>query len=88
MKTDLIKLRIDVDYPYPSRIRSSIYVVLRIKTSSNHLKNPKIIAKMIQRVQAEEEISYHGDIDKIDKYNYREIARKFAEILDALTKRS
>jgi len=46
-ETDLIKLRIDVDYPYPSRIKSFIYVALGIKTSGAYLKNPKIIAKMI-----------------------------------------
>lgn len=46
-ETDLIKLRIDVDYPYPSRIRSFIYVALGIKTSSKFLKNSKIIAKMV-----------------------------------------
>ncbi len=47
MKTDLIKLRIDVDYPYPSRMRSFIYTALGIKTSGEYLKNSKIIAKMI-----------------------------------------
>jgi hypothetical protein len=46
-ETDLIKLRVDVDYPYPSRIRSFIYVALGIKTSSKFLKNSKIIAKMV-----------------------------------------
>jgi signal peptidase I len=43
----LIKLRIDVDYPYPSRIRSFIYVALGIRTSGSYLRNSKIIAKMI-----------------------------------------
>ncbi len=43
----MIKLRIDVDYPYPSRFRSFIYTALGIKTSNNYLKNSKIIAKMI-----------------------------------------
>ena len=46
-ETNLIKLRIDVDYPYPSRIRSFIYVALGIKTSGSYLRNSKIIAKMI-----------------------------------------
>jgi len=46
-ENSLIKLRIDVDYPYPSRIRSFIYTALGIKTSNNYLKNSKIIAKMI-----------------------------------------
>jgi hypothetical protein len=44
---NLIKLRIDVDYPYPSRARSFIYTVLGIKTSSKYLRNSKIIARMI-----------------------------------------
>jgi hypothetical protein len=44
---NLIKLRIDVDYPYPSRARSFIYTVIGIKTSSKYLKNSKIIATMI-----------------------------------------
>lgn len=43
----MIKLRIDVDYPYPSRIRSFICTVLSIKTSNSYLKNSKIIAEMI-----------------------------------------
>jgi hypothetical protein len=46
-ETGLIKLRIDVDYPYPSRIKSFIYVALGIKTSGSYLRNSKIIAKMI-----------------------------------------
>jgi len=43
----LIRLRIDVDYPYPSRIRSFFYTALGIRTSNKYLKNSKIIAKMI-----------------------------------------
>jgi len=43
----LIKLRIDVDYPYPSRVRSFIYTALGIKMGEDYLKNSKIIAKMI-----------------------------------------
>ena len=43
----MIKLRMDVDYPYPSRIRSFIYTALGIKVGSDYLKNSKIIAKMI-----------------------------------------
>ena len=30
-------------------------------------------------------ISYNGDIEKINKYSYREMAKKFAEVLDSLT---
>ena len=44
MKTDLIKLRIDVDYPYPSRMRSFIYTATGIKISGKY-KNPKMVAQ-------------------------------------------
>ena len=45
----MIKLRIDVDYPYPCRNKSFLYVALRIKSkkSKDYLKNARIIAKMI-----------------------------------------
>jgi hypothetical protein len=43
----LLRLRIDVDYPFPSRWRSFLYVALSIRTSSEYLKNSKIVARMI-----------------------------------------
>lgn len=45
----MIKLRFDVDYPYPSRTKSFLYLALRIKSkkSKNYLKNSRIIARMI-----------------------------------------
>ncbi len=45
----MIKLRIDVDYPYPSRTKSFLYVALRIKDrkSKDYLRNAFIIARMI-----------------------------------------
>lgn len=43
----MIRLRIDVDYPYPSRIKSFIFVLLGINVSKDYLKNPKAIARMI-----------------------------------------
>jgi hypothetical protein len=45
----MIKLRIDVDYPYPSRAKSFLYVALRIKNrkSRDYLRNAFIIARMI-----------------------------------------
>ncbi|MGB9741199.1 MAG: hypothetical protein ACP5IM_00145 [Candidatus Bathyarchaeia archaeon] len=43
----MIKLRIDVDYPYPSRIRSFIYTALGVNFGGDYLKNSKIIARMI-----------------------------------------
>jgi hypothetical protein len=46
-ESGLIKLRIDVDYPYPSRVRSFLYTTVNIKTSKDYLKNSKILAKII-----------------------------------------
>jgi hypothetical protein len=45
----MIKLRIDVDYPYPSRAKSFLQVSLRSKTKKgkDYLKNAYIIARMI-----------------------------------------
>ena len=51
----MIKLRIDVDYPYPSRAKSFLYVALRIKNrkSKEYLKNATIIARMINESSRE-----------------------------------
>jgi len=45
----MIKIRIDVDYPYASRMKSFLYVALRIKSnkSEGYLKLSRIIAQMI-----------------------------------------
>ncbi len=43
----MIKLRIDVDYPYPSRLKSFIYIALNVKFGNDYLKNSKILARMI-----------------------------------------
>ncbi len=43
----MIRIRLDVDYPYPSRLQSFIFTALNIHTNKNYLKNSKIIAKMI-----------------------------------------
>jgi hypothetical protein len=43
----LILFRIDVDYPYPSRLRSFLYTTLGIRLSRDYLSNPKIVARMI-----------------------------------------
>jgi len=45
----LIKFRIDVDYPYPSRIKSFISTVITLQTSKMYLKNSKILAKMFNK---------------------------------------
>lgn len=43
----MIKIRLDVDYPYPSRLQSFLFTALNVHTSRNYVKNSKIIAKMI-----------------------------------------
>lgn len=43
----MIKLRIDVDYPYPSRLRSFIYTAFNTHVRQDYLKNSKILARMI-----------------------------------------
>ncbi len=42
-----VKLRMDVDYAYPSRLKSFFYTFLRLKTGKDYLKNSKIMAQMI-----------------------------------------
>ncbi len=42
----MIKIRLDVDYPYPSRIQSFLFTALNIRTSRDYVKNAKILAKM------------------------------------------
>jgi hypothetical protein len=49
----LIRIRIDVDYPHTSRIRSFMYTVLKIRVGRGYLKNAKIIAKMINESSRE-----------------------------------
>ncbi|MGB9675850.1 MAG: hypothetical protein ACPL0C_01505 [Candidatus Bathyarchaeales archaeon] len=43
----MLTLRIDVDYPYPSRIRSFISTAFSINFGRDYLRNAKIIARMI-----------------------------------------
>ena len=49
----MMRLRLDVDYAYPSRQKSFLFTILNIKTSKNYLKNSKIIASMINESQKE-----------------------------------
>jgi hypothetical protein len=42
-----VKLRMDVDYAYPWRLKSFLYTILGIKMGHDYLKNCKIIARMI-----------------------------------------
>lgn len=52
-RSAVIKFRIDVDYPYPSRIRSFIFTTIGIKIGKDYMKNSKIIAKMINETTKE-----------------------------------
>jgi hypothetical protein len=49
----MLKIRLDVDYPYPSRMKSFLFTALNRKTSKNYLKNSKIIARMINESSLE-----------------------------------
>jgi hypothetical protein len=53
----MIKIRLDVDYPYPSRFQSFLFTALNTHTNKNYLKNSKIIAKMINE-SPEEVMAY------------------------------
>lgn len=46
----------------------------------------RIIRELYSEYKCKGEISYNGNIDKINKYSHREMARKFAEVLDKLEK--
>jgi hypothetical protein len=52
-RENMIKLRIDVDYPYSSRARSFISVLLETKMGKEYLKNSKVIAKMVNESHIE-----------------------------------
>ena len=43
-----------------------------------------ILRELYSEYKLKGKISYNGDMEKINKYSYREMARKFAEILDSL----
>jgi lambda repressor-like predicted transcriptional regulator len=47
-RVQIMKIRLDVDYAYPSRIKSFVFTALSRKTSKDYLKNAKIIARMIE----------------------------------------
>ncbi|MDR2707680.1 MAG: hypothetical protein LBB87_02905, partial [Nitrososphaerota archaeon] len=49
----MIKIRLDVDYAYPSRNKSLICTALKIRPKKDYLKNSKIIAKMVNETQQE-----------------------------------
>lgn len=47
MVSTLIIIRIDVDYPYPSRLRSFMFTALNLRFGKDYLKNSKTAARMI-----------------------------------------
>jgi hypothetical protein len=49
----MIRIRIDVDYPYTSRIRSFVYTALNLRAGKDYLKNSKIAARMINQSKRE-----------------------------------
>lgn len=49
--------------------------------SVEDIKN--ILRELYSEYKLKGKISYNGDIEKINKYSYREMARKFAEVLDS-----
>jgi hypothetical protein len=53
----MIRIRLDVDYPYPSRLQSFLFTALNLHTSRNYVQNSKIIAKMINE-SPEEVMAY------------------------------
>jgi hypothetical protein len=53
MRENMIKLRIDVDYPYPSRAKSFISIILKNNMGRDYLKNSKVIAKMVNESPVE-----------------------------------
>ena len=44
-----------------------------------------ILRELYSEYKLAGKITYNGDIEKINKYSYREMARKFAKVLDRLT---
>ena len=43
----VVKLRLDVDYAFPSRNKGFVYTALGIKSGKDYLKNSKVIARMV-----------------------------------------
>lgn len=54
----MVRLRVDVDYPYPSRLRSFIYTAFGIRFGKDYLKNSKIVAKMINESPKEVKVCW------------------------------
>jgi len=47
----------------------------------------KAVRELYLEYQTKGKVAYHGIVEKIGKYSYREMAKNFAEILDNLTER-
>lgn len=45
----MITIRIDVDYAYPSRVKSFVYTLFRIKSKKDYLKYSKMLACLINQ---------------------------------------
>jgi hypothetical protein len=52
-RKSVIKLRIDVDYPYPSRLKSFFFTALTFTVERDYLKNSKILARMLNESKEE-----------------------------------
>ena len=52
-------------------------------SNTNELK--KSICRWYEEWKITGSVSYHGNEEEIDKYSYRAMAKKFAELLDSLT---
>jgi hypothetical protein len=46
-----------------------------------------ILREIYSEYKQKGKISYNGDVEKINKYSHREMARKFAEVLDSQTQK-
>ena len=73
----MIKLRLDVDYPYPSRAKSFLYIALRIKKrkGKDYLKNAQVIAKMVN----ESPKASYGLLVLYTTHNPRQKTARFAK---------
>lgn len=47
----------------------------------------KVLSELYSEYKLKSEITYNENMEKINKYSYREMARKFAEVLDTITRR-
>ena len=55
----------------------------RYGSTVENIKN--ILRELYSEYKLKGEISYSANIEEINKYSYREMAKKFAEVLDQVT---